>query len=109
MVKIVNDVLEHIDNGSLVVLVSLDISAAFDMVNHNLLLDRLEEEFGIIGAANDWIGSYISTRKFFVRVGPSSSNMCSISVGVPQGSVLEPALFTAYVSPIGRHIESLGT
>ena len=55
LVKIVNDVLEHIDKGSLVALVSLDISAALDMVNHNLLLDRLEEEFGIIGAANDCI------------------------------------------------------
>ena len=90
----------------LLLTVSLDISAAFDMVNHNLLWDRLDEEFGIIGVAKDWIGSYLSARQFFVRFSPSSSNMCTVSAGVPQGSVLGPALFTAYVPPIGRLIES---
>ena len=66
MVKIVDDILEHIDKRSVVALVSLDISAAFDMVNHNLLLDRPDEEYGINGAAKDWIGSYLSDRQFFV-------------------------------------------
>ena len=83
LVKIVNEILEHIDKDSVVALVSLDISAAFDMVNHNLLLDRLNKEFGIIGASNNWIGSYLSARQFFVRVSPSSSNMCPSSAGVP--------------------------
>ena len=73
------------------------------------MLDRLDEEFEIIGAAKDWNESYLSARQFFVRVGPSSPNMCTISAGVSQGSVLGPALFTAYVSPTGRLIESLET
>ena len=55
LAKIVNDILEHIDKGSVVALASLDISAAFDMVTHNLLLDRLDEEFGISGASKDWL------------------------------------------------------
>ena len=83
MVKIANVIVEHIDKGSVVALVSLHISATIDMVNHNLLLDRLDKEFEIIGAANDYIGSYLSGRQFFGRVGPSSSNMCSISDEVP--------------------------
>ena len=87
--------------GTVVALVSLDKSAAFAMVNHNLLLDKLNKEFVTIGAAKDWIGSYLIARQFFARVGPSSSNMCSTSAVVCQGSVLGPALFTAYVSPIG--------
>ena len=53
LVKIVDDILEHIDGGSVIALVSLDISAAFDMVDHNLLLERLSVEFGVTGAARD--------------------------------------------------------
>ena len=45
----------------------LDISAAFDMVDHNLLLERLSVEFGVTGAARDWIASYLRSRSFFVR------------------------------------------
>ena len=57
LAKIFNDILEHIDKCSVIALVSLDISAAFDMVKHNLLLDRLDEKFGIIGCSEelDWI------------------------------------------------------
>ena len=59
LVKIVDDILGHIDGGSVVALVSLDISTAFDMVDHNLLLERLSVEFGVTGAARDWIASYL--------------------------------------------------
>ena len=51
--KIVDDILGHIDGGSVVALVSLDISAAFDMVVHKLLLERLSVEFGVTGATRD--------------------------------------------------------
>ena len=59
LVKIVDDILGHIDGRSVVTLLSLDISAAFDMVDHNLLLERLSVEFGVTGAARDWIASYL--------------------------------------------------
>ena len=106
--KIVDDIHGHIDGGSVVALVCLDISAAFDMVDHHLLLERLSVEFGITGAARDWIASYLRSRRFFVRIGQSSSSICSSNAGVPQGSVLGSVLFTVYVSPIGRLIESFG-
>ena len=53
--KIVDDILGLIDKGSLVAMVCLDISTTFDIVNHNLLLVRVDEEFRIIGTARDWI------------------------------------------------------
>ena len=66
------------------------------------LLVRLEHDFSIEIDALKWINSYLSKRTFFVRVGRSSSAVAQMSSGVPQGSVLGPILFTAYVSPIGR-------
>ena len=106
--KIVDDIIVHIDSGSVVALVSLDISAAFDMVDHNLLLESLRVEFGVTSAARDWIASYLLSRSFFVRIGQSSSSICSSNAGVTQGSVFGPVLFTVYVSPIGRLIGSFG-
>ena len=99
LVKIVDDIIGHIDGGSVVALVSLDISATFNMVNHNLLLERLSIEFGVTGAARDWIASYLRSRSFFILIGRSSSSIRSSNAGVPQGSVLGPVRFTVYVSP----------
>ena len=107
--KIDDDILEHIDGGWVVALVSFDISAAFDMVDHNLLLKSLSVEFGVTGAARDSIASYLRSRSFLVRIGQSSSSICSANAGIRQGSVLGPVLFTVYVSPIGRLIESLAS
>ena len=64
LVKIVDDILGHIDGGSVIALVSLDISAAFDMVDHNLLLERFSVEFGVTAAARDWIASYLRSQSF---------------------------------------------
>ena len=109
LIKIVNDVLTSIDKGSAVALVGLDISAAFDTISHQLLLDRLESDFGIRGTTLQWISSYLQHRTFSVRVGQSTSASDSLATsGVPQGSVLGPILFTAYVSPIGRLIDGRG-
>ena len=69
LVKIVDDILGHIDGGSVVALVRLDISPAFDIVDHNLLLERLSVEFGVTGAGRDWLASYHRSRIIFVRIG----------------------------------------
>src|SRR5208282_2230571 len=84
------------------------ISAAFDTICHRILLDRLSTEFGISSNALDWLRSYVSDRKQFVKISGHPSSLIDCTSGVPQGSVLGPILFAAYVSPVGNMISSYG-
>ena len=59
----------NIDKGQSTLLVALDLSAAFDSVEHSVLLTRLENSFGVTGVAREWIASYVAHRMQFVRVG----------------------------------------
>lgn len=100
LLHILNDTYAHIDEGLTTLLVALDLSAAFDTVEHSVLLTRLEKSFGVTGIARDWISSYLADRTQFIHVGSESSAITNCSCGVPQGSVLGPLLFVAYTSPI---------
>ena len=84
-----------LDNRHTVILVLLDLSAAFDTVDHRLLLDKLYR-IGIRGNANRWMHSYLSERTQVVRVDTHTSRCVDLCFGVPQGSVLGPLLFTVY-------------
>ena len=101
-----DDIYRTVDSSSAVALVWLDISEAFDAVNHRILLERLEAEFEISRPPIQWIASYLANRTFVVKVGTSTSPAVLTNTGVPQGSVLGPILFTSYVAPIGRLIDS---
>ena len=89
-------------------LVLLDYTAAFDTVNHSILLHRLEHRFGISGTVLCWLKSYLNDRSQYVKVDGFDSSSISLNCGVPQGSVLGPLLFTLYVSPIEYIIKHHG-
>src|SRR5206468_4064121 len=106
--KIANDLFEAVSSGHPSLLISLDLSAAFGCVLHSNLLHRLTVEFGFTGPSLSWIESYLTDRKQFVKLGDDKSTICNMTSGVPQGSVLGPLLFSAYLSPISRLIQSFG-
>ena len=88
------------DSGKSTLLVSLDLSAAFDSIDHVILLRRLKTSFGFDGLVYNWIESYLTGRSQTVHIGNNSSALTYLSTGVPQGSVLGPLLFSIYTSPI---------
>jgi Reverse transcriptase (RNA-dependent DNA polymerase) len=90
------------------VLISLDISAAFDAIDHGTLLNRVEIDFGVSGKVLEWLGSFLTNRTQAVVVGKSISRTVRCEFGVPQGSVLGPILFTLYTSPLAGIVKSYG-
>ncbi len=94
-----NDLLLSSDRGCISLLV--DLSAAFDTIDHNILLNRLENSVGISGSALAWFKSYLSDRHQFIAVNEEVSYRLQVQYGVPQGSVLGPLLFTLYMLPLG--------
>ena len=102
LLKIVNDINTTMESRSCSILLSLDISAAFDTIDIDRLVGRLDSDFGIGGMALAWLRSYLTGRSCYVAIGDSKSETWICDSGVPQGSVLGPILFSAFVSPISR-------
>ena len=90
VLTVLSDILLTVDRGDFAALILLDLSAAFDMVDHDILLQRLESSFGIVDVALDWFRSYLSSRTQFVRCRASGSSPVPLVCGVPQGSMLGP-------------------
>jgi hypothetical protein len=100
LLRIQNDLLQAIDKRHVTALILLDLSAAFDTIDHNILLTRLSSTFGICGPALELLKSYITNRLQFVCIDSASSDLSTLTSGVPQGSVLGPLLFTLYTTPL---------
>ena len=100
LLKVHNDLLMNMNNQQVTLLVLLDLSAAFDTVDHAILLSRLELSFGIRGTALAWFASYLSNRRQRVIFDGYLSDHFNLHYGVPQGSCLGPLLFTIYSSKL---------
>ena len=106
LLRILNDFYTSIDGKKITILVSLDLSAAFDTLDHSTMLHRLEHTFGVSGPALLWISTYLAHRTHYVRLDDASSDVLNCNIGVPQGSVLGPLLFALYVAPVSSVLES---
>ncbi len=103
-----NDLLLSSDCGCISLLVLLDLSAAFDTIDHNIFLNRLENFVGIIVSALAWLKLYLSDRPKFVAVNEEVSYRSQVRYGVPPDSVLWPLLFTLFMLPLGNIIRKCG-
>ncbi|XP_044162898.1 uncharacterized protein LOC114956623 [Acropora millepora] len=100
LLRVKNDILLNMNKQHVTLLILLDLSAAFDTVDHNVLLRRLHSKFGISGTALEWFSSYLRGRSQRVMVQGNLSQKLNLEFGVPQGSCLGPLLFTIYASKL---------
>ena len=103
VLKVLSDILLALDTGDLAVLTLLDLSAAFDSVDHNTLLRRLQTSYGLSWNIMNWFASYLRNRAQHVRFSATSSLPSTVYYGVPQGSVLGPILSSVYRGPAAAH------
>ena len=108
LIKVQNDILSALDAGSSAILLMLDLSAAFDTIDHDILLSRLCNVYGITGDALDWFRSYLSGRIQRVVIEDSVSVDQELAFGVPQGSVLGPRIYCMYTKPVSDIIQRHG-
>ena len=98
ILNIFDNIWTSMENNKLTSIICLDISAAFNTVNHSILLEVMRNYFDIADMALDWISFYLRNRKFSVHIDSFSSNTKTINFSIPQGSILGPTLFNCYVS-----------
>ena len=106
LLRVSNDILRAIDNKQCIALTLLDLSAAFDTIDHQILLKILQNGLGIHEIALQWFESYLVNRSQCVSIDDVQSEPLDLPYGVPQGSVLGPLLFCAYTTQLGRIIQN---
>ena len=105
LLKVTSDILLKMNTQEVTLLVTLDVSAAFDTTNHGILIDRLNKDVGIQEKALDWFKSYLTKRSQQVSLNGTISKQFNLDSGVPQGSYLEPLHLIIYASKLFKVIE----
>ena len=107
LVKLVDDLLWVMEEQLVIAVVILDLSAAFDTVDHDLLLEVLEKRFGVTDKAKQLYCNYIKQRKFSVIIGKNKSKPRELKCSVPQGSIQGAFLFISYASTLDEIVKDL--
>ena len=105
VISMVQKIQEQIQGNKFAIGVFIDLQKAFDTINHDILMSKLNT-YGIKGVANAWLKSYLSNRKQYVTINGHDSDKTEIIHGVPQGSVLGPLLFTIYINDMHKCIRN---
>ena len=105
LLKVTNDLLTALDKGDVSFLTLLDLSAAFDTIDHSLLFQILSHSYGITDIVLSWFKSYLHDRTQSVSINNCLSSSATLTFGVPQGSVLGPILFIMYTQPLHTLIQ----
>ena len=108
LIRMFDDINKEVAGDQAVFVVLLDLSAAFDTIDHEILLRRLLVDFGISGVALQWMKSYLEGRSYCVKVGDTLSSVIGLLFGVPQGSLLGPILFILYIKALQKIAQKYG-
>ena len=106
LLKVVNDMFLSLNKGNMSVLALLDISSAFDTIDHPILVHSLHTDFGFTDTILQWFSSYLTDRTHYVSLFNHCSAFAPVHSGVPRGSVLGPIFLTMYIKPLSAFIDS---
>ena len=104
LISLTENIRKNLDKGNIGCGIFIDLQKAFDTIEHDILLSKLEH-YGICGLANEWFKSYLSNRKQYVSINNYDSNLADVKFGVPQGSVLGPLLFLVCINYLNQPLK----
>lgn len=104
ILNLIDKITAQIENKNFNIGIFLDLSKAFDTLNHKILLNKLHH-YGLRGMVHNWLSSYLTNRQQYVQIGKIKSRVTNIQCGVPQGSILGPLLFILYINDLTNIID----